>query len=222
MGLLLNIDTSMEIASVSLSRDGKILSMDSNPYWKDHAAWLHPAIEALMKKVGHSFPDFDAVSVSIGPGSYTGLRVGLAAAKGFCFALKIPLIAVETLSILAHSVKDEAIDLIGPLIDARRMEVFGTVYDKNLMEKIAPMAMILHVDSFQSLLARHKILFCGSGSEKLKAIISNSNAGFIEIGETAYSLAMLADKSFEKKKFAELANVEPLYLKDFHSTTKKD
>ena len=165
--------------------------------------------------------DLDAVAVSVGPGSYTGLRVGLAAAKGFCYALNIPLITVNSLKIIAAAAKDETIDFICPLIDARRMEVFTALYDKDLQEKNAPHALIVDENSFASLLVSGKILFCGNGIRKLQPFISNSNAFFSHKMADASHLASLSFPCYCKNEFADLAYAEPLYIKEFYSAPGK-
>jgi tRNA threonylcarbamoyladenosine biosynthesis protein TsaB len=222
MSLILNIDTALETAAVCLARDGEVVNAMLNSKQGDHAAWLHPAIADLLKQNGNRIDELDAVAVSIGPGSYTGLRIGLAAAKGFCYALQVPLITVGTLEIMADTVKDQAEELIGPLIDARRMEVFAAVYDKALEERIAPHALALDESSFGSILVLNKILFCGSGSMKLQTVLSHSNASIIEMGVTHYSLARMSYKYFLIKRFAAIAYIEPMYLKDFHNPARKD
>src|SRR5215831_19352433 len=124
MPIILNIDTSVESASVCLSNDGDVVGLSVNNNKKDHAAWLHRAIQELVKNTGLTLSDLDAIAISIGPGSYTGLRIGLSAAKGLCYALNIPLISVNTLQMMAHAARKEDVQFICPLIDARRMEVF--------------------------------------------------------------------------------------------------
>lgn len=161
------------------------------------------------------------MAVSIGPGSYTGLRVGLAAAKGICYALNIPLITVGTLEIMAFAVKEEADELICAVIDARRMEIYSAIYDINLEEKIAPGSMIINDKSFASVLSSGKILFCGNGITKLQAAISNNNAIFSSTVSNASHLAQIALPRFQKKTFADLAYTEPLYLKEFYSPAHK-
>ncbi len=221
MSFILNIDTAVDVASVCLAKDGDALQLTTNEIQKDHAAWLHPALEEILYKNGITMKDVEAVAVSIGPGSYTGLRVGLATAKGLCYAMNIPIITISTLEMMAYAVKDEAADLICPLIDARRMEVFAVVYDKLLQLQIAPQVMIINENSFAEFLAVHKILFCGSGSKKLQTIISNSNALFTNTDGNASHLAVLSYKRFCKKEFADLAYTEPLYLKEFYSYSRK-
>jgi len=219
MSFILNIDTAVDIASVCLSEDGEALQLVTNENQKDHAAWLHPAIEKILD--GLKMKDIRAVAVSIGPGSYTGLRVGLSTAKGLCYALNIPLITVGTLEVIAYAVKNEAVDLISPLIDARRNEVFAAVYNKVLQPLIAPQIMTINENSFAELLVEHKILFSGNGSKKLQIIISNNNALFTNTSGNASHLAALSYKLFCKKEFADLAYTEPLYLKEFYFHTRK-
>src|SRR5689334_17760726 len=124
MSLVLNIDTAVETASICLSEDRKILQVSINENQKDHAAWLSVAIQNMMINAGYRLNQLHAIGITIGPGSYTGLRVGLSAAKGLCYALNIPLITIGTLEMMAFAAKDEPADLLCPLIDARRMEVF--------------------------------------------------------------------------------------------------
>ena len=222
MSLILNIDTALDTASACLSEDGNTGQLSFSEDQKDHASWLHTEIAELLKKSGNGIKDLDAVAVSIGPGSYTGLRVGLAAAKGFCFALGIPLITVNSLKIIAFAVKDEAIGIICPLIDARRMEVFTAIYDKDLKEKISPHAMVLDEKSFASQLLTGKILFCGNGVKKLQPLISDSNAFFSIVTADASHLAQLSFACYKNKEFADLAYVEPLYIKEFYSNTPRN
>lgn len=221
MSLLLNIDTALDTASVCLANGDEIIESVINENQKDHAAWLHKAILGILQKNSIRPNQLTAVAVSIGPGSYTGLRVGLAAAKGLCFALHIPLITVSTLKMMAFSVIEEATTLICPLIDARRMEVFTAVYDKSLEERISPRAMIIDETSFASLLSADKILFCGNGSKKLLPLITNAHASFSDTSSQALHLAALSIRCFHKKEFADLAYTEPLYIKEFYSPLRK-
>jgi tRNA threonylcarbamoyladenosine biosynthesis protein TsaB len=222
MSLILNIDTALDIASVCLSEDGNVLRLSSSKDQKDHASWLHTEIAELLQKSGYRINDLNAVAVSIGPGSYTGLRVGLAAAKGFCYALHIPLITVNSLKIIAFAVKGEAIDIICPLIDARRMEVFTAIYDKDLREIISPHAMLLDEKSFAPFLLAGKVLFCGNGVKKLQLLLSNSNALYSNTIADASHLAQLSLKCYNNKEFADLAYAEPLYIKEFYSASHRN
>jgi len=221
MALILNIDTSTETASVCLSKEGRILLLKKNDQQKDHASWLHVAIKQLMEEAGIELNLIDAVAVTIGPGSYTGLRVGLSAAKGICFALEKPLITVNTLLVMASAIKHEAADLLCPMIDARRMEVFTAIYTKELEAIKKPMAMIIDENSFSEELQSNTICFSGSGSIKLKATLKNPNAVFSDVLFDATHLVTLAEPLYEKKQFADLAYTEPLYLKEFYSPTAK-
>lgn len=220
MSLILNIDTALDAASVCIAKEGKALDLMINEDQKDHAGWLHPAIHKMIAKKGYTMNQLDAIAVSIGPGSYTGLRVGLASAKGFCYALNIPLIAVSTLEMMAWAVNEEAAELICPLIDARRMEVYTAIYDKQLREKFSPQAMVIDENSFSSFLTGNKILFCGSGAKKL-AMLSGTNAAFTDTLGNAGHLAQLSHRYWEAKNFANLIYTEPLYIKEFYSPHRK-
>jgi tRNA threonylcarbamoyladenosine biosynthesis protein TsaB len=220
MAIILNIDTAVDTASVCLARDSRSLQFSLNDVQRDHAAWLHPAILRVTRDAGLNISDLDAVAVTIGPGSYTGLRVGLSTAKGLCFSLGIPLIAINTLKMMAYAAKEYDTDLLCPMIDARRMEVFTAVYDKNLTEIIEPAAMILNPASFESLLDSKRIVFSGNGAEKLKSVIDHRNAFFSSTVASAADMAYLSEQQFLGKEFADLAYTEPLYLKEFHTVTR--
>jgi tRNA threonylcarbamoyladenosine biosynthesis protein TsaB len=239
MALILNIDTALDTASLSLAQEGRLLQSSTNERQGDHAAWIHPAIQKLMQISRLSLGDLNAVGISIGPGSYTGLRIGLATAKGLCYSLKIPLITVGTLEALALSaiknLETSAFDsrthdsrpayrtgrltthdlLFCPMIDARRMEVFTAVYDSNLNEVVNPHAIALNEQSFEELLKGRKILFLGNGSIKFKNLCQNAHAMFKNIGLNPVALAILTYRNFIGNNFAALAYEEPLYLKEF-------
>lgn len=221
MVLILNIDTSVETASVCLAKDGQVLRLSINENQKDHASWLHVAILEMLQGAGYAMPDVQAVAVSIGPGSFTGLRIGLSTAKGLCYAQHIPLITIGTLEMMAFAAKDEAVDLLCPLIDARRMEVFTAVYDKTLLQIAPPSAMIIDEKSFAGLLSSNKILFFGNGRKKLQTLITNNNASFSNTVGNASHLASLSHNRFRNNEFADLAYTEPLYLKEFYSIAHK-
>jgi len=221
MSLLLNIDTALETGSVCLSANANIIDSRINHQQQDHAAWLHPAIDLLLKKNQVDIRELNAVAVTIGPGSYTGLRIGLSAAKGLCYALNIPLITVTTLEVLASVVVDEADELICPVIDARRMEIFTALYDKNLNRITEPGAMVVNEESFADILVNKKVLFCGNAIEKVRLLIKSPNALFLIKPATALELAPLANQRFTDRHFADLAYTEPLYLKEFYSPNRK-
>ncbi len=230
MPLLLNIDTATEHASVCLSRDETVLGLIESTEQKNHASFVQPAIQKLMQDSGLTLTQLDAVAVTAGPGSYTGLRVGLATAKGICYALNKPLIMINTLEVMAQSVisqheanhqQIDANTLVCPMIDARRMEVFTALYTARLAEIQAPHALVLNEQSFQKVLIRHSIIFSGSGHHKLKGIVTDSNTHFSTANHSAAHLAILALQSYQISKFANLAYSEPLYVKEFFNPLNK-
>ena len=225
MSYFLNIDTATEQASVCLSEDDRVLDMLISTDQKNHASFLQPAIQKLLQNTGMQLTEIDAVTVTGGPGSYTGLRVGLASAKGICFTLNKPLIIINTLEVMAIAAKEgeskEDKFLICPMIDARRMEVFAALYDQSLQTMMEPQPMILDQHSFAEFLEKQPILFFGSGAEKLKAILSHPNIRFKNGHHNAGHLAQLALKPFADQSFADLAYSEPLYLKAFFDTSGK-
>ena len=227
MALILNIDTAVDVASLCLSKDGEVLSIAMNKSQKDHASWLHIAIKEIFEKNGLELGLVDAIAVTGGPGSYTGLRIGMATAKGICFALDKPLISLNTLLVMANAVKDvhkdpcgEIAVLLCPMIDARRMEVFTAIYTKELEIVKDPAAITLNENSFAEYLSSNSICFFGNGSNKFQAIEKSSQAFFSNIKTDASSMVSLSEKSFTEKKFADLAYAEPLYLKEFYTPAK--
>jgi tRNA threonylcarbamoyladenosine biosynthesis protein TsaB len=223
MALILNIDTATETAGISLSKEGQSLALLQNKDQKDHASWLHPAIEKMMQETGFRMRDLQAVAVTAGPGSYTGLRVGMAAAKGFCYALNIPLITENTLKVMAFAAREQApsTGLFCPMIDARRMEVFTAVYRDDLVEIMPTTAMIIDEHSFSTWLAGNTVSFFGSGSYKCKPIISAPSATFIEINYHAGYLGILSFLRYLQREFTGLAYSEPAYTKEFYTHTRK-
>jgi tRNA threonylcarbamoyladenosine biosynthesis protein TsaB len=220
MSLILHIDTALDNASVCIADSGVVIDESVNTIRQDHAAWLHPAIDTLLKKNNSYLSQLSGVAVTIGPGSYTGLRIGLSAAKGFCYALSKPLITINTLEIIANTVKEEAAQLICPLVDARRMEVFTALYDSNMQVVKEPHNLVVNETSFAEILSTQKILFCGNGSKKLQAVIHSPNATFSTAAYTAANMVPLAADYFKQGKFADLAYTEPLYLKEFYFPAK--
>jgi tRNA threonylcarbamoyladenosine biosynthesis protein TsaB len=222
MALLLNIDTATENASVCLSEENEIISLLESTDQKNHAAFIQPAIANICRTTGYRLKDIDAVSVTAGPGSYTGLRVGLVSAKGLCYALQKPLILINTLEVMASAAVNTyplPVDtlLFCPMIDARRMEVFMAVYDDHLQIILPPCAHILTENSFKNELSQHKIVFNGSGSAKAKDYLHHKNAIFTEIPSNASHLAARALIAFREKKYSNLAYSEPIYLKEFYT-----
>ncbi len=226
MSLILNIDTSSEKAHVSFAKDGSLLALLSSESQKEHASFLQSAIQQLCKTASIHLPEIDAVAVTAGPGSYTGLRVGMASAKGLSYALKKPFITMGTLEILARSAMDLFPDqpetvLYCPMMDARRMEVFTAIYQKDFIAILEPGAMVLDESSFEAHLLTNKILFFGSGSAKWKATCKNMNALFKNVEIQPQTMCMQANSLFMQKDFTDLAYSEPMYLKDFQIVIKK-
>jgi tRNA threonylcarbamoyladenosine biosynthesis protein TsaB len=224
MPLILNIDTATEHASVCISNNGVVNAIKKSTEQKNHASFIQPAIQSMMDELGMALSQLDAVAVTKGPGSYTGLRVGLATAKGICYTLNKPLIALNTLEVMAYAAKPLLIDastLFCPMIDARRMEVFTAVYDFQFHIVVPPVAMILDEYSFTELLEKYHIIFSGSGHHKFKSILNNANAIFSDIVYDASHTIPLAEEYFAAKKFADTAYCEPLYLKEFFSPAAK-
>lgn len=223
MSLILQIDTASTHAAVSLSKEGKLLQSIGNENQQEHAAFLQPAIEEIMRMQELSLQDIDAVSVVIGPGSYTGLRVGLASAKGICYALHKPLIAISTLQLMAAAAKQELskqsgnIPLLCPMIDARRMEVFTAIFNQQLEPLMEAKAMLLNNDSFVAILLQNKVLFFGNGAAKLKPICNHVNALFATDYNSINAMCTLSFQQFKEANFTDLAYSEPLYLKEFYN-----
>jgi tRNA threonylcarbamoyladenosine biosynthesis protein TsaB len=217
---IINIDTAVQTASICLAREGSVIAVATNPRQQDHAAWLHVTLAAMMKKQGVDLKELDAIAISEGPGSYTGLRVGMSAAKGLSYALQKPLIAINTLEMMAAAAMGAGTgdtEFLCPMIDARRMEVFTAVFDGELKMVRTPANMILDEHSFEDLLAGHKMRFFGNGSNKFETLVRSPNAEFAVIEATAADMAVLSYKKFKRADFAPLAYLEPFYGKDFHS-----
>lgn len=213
----MNIDTAVVSASLCLSKDDEVLKLKINPSQKDHASWIHVAIKEMMEEAGISLQELDAIAVSSGPGSYTGLRVSMATAKGLCYALQKPLITVGTLKMMAVAAMDTTTELLCPMIDARRMEVFTAVYDHSFSEILTPVNIILENDSFKELLQTNSILFFGNGSEKFKSLTRDTNAYFKNVEANAKHMTGLSFSQFQKHEFADLAYSEPYYGKAFYT-----
>jgi tRNA threonylcarbamoyladenosine biosynthesis protein TsaB len=226
MGYILSIDTSTETAQVCLSTNGLLVGSRINENQKDHASFLQPAIKDLINEVSAGFADLVAVSVTNGPGSYTGLRVGLASAKGLCYALKLPLITIGTLELMAASAIEQvkpadAGILFCPMIDARRMEVFAAIYNGLLEELAAPAAVILQNDSFTEYLGQQSVIFTGSGAAKWKTICTHENAFFENINISPIVFSRISMQLFKNQRFADVAYTEPTYIKAFYTTQKR-
>jgi tRNA threonylcarbamoyladenosine biosynthesis protein TsaB len=221
MAIILNIDTSQELASICLSKDETNLGLLINENQSDHASWIHIAIQQLIKQSEITLQQLDAVAVTIGPGSYTGLRVGLATAKGLCYALHKPLLTIPTLQMMANAAKSTSAELICPMIDARRKEVYAAIYDKKMTEVLPAEAIEIDPATYQSYIAAHTICFMGSGSKKLQALVEMPNARFENIAFNAMHLISLTLEKYKLQDFASLAYAEPLYIKEFYTTGRR-
>ncbi|MGG6229491.1 tRNA (adenosine(37)-N6)-threonylcarbamoyltransferase complex dimerization subunit type 1 TsaB [Tenacibaculum sp. SDUM215027] len=222
MATILHIETATKNCSVSVAKKGELLAMQElNDGNYSHAEKLHPFIQQVMQETKLSFSDIDAVAVSKGPGSYTGLRIGVSAAKGLCFAFDKPLISIETLQSLAYKVSIEE-GVIIPMLDARRMEVYAAVYNSKREQIRDIKAEIIDKNSFQEYLSIGKVYFLGDGAEKCKEVITHENATFID-GEfpSAKEMVKLSFDKYKKNDIEDVAYFEPFYLKDFVVTLEK-
>jgi tRNA threonylcarbamoyladenosine biosynthesis protein TsaB len=230
MALILQIETATTSCSVALAKDGHVLGFKEVNQRNIHAEVITLFIEELLAAGELKYKDLDAIAVSSGPGSYTGLRIGISTAKGLCFALDKPLISVETLQAMAYGVinsKNRNLDkdtLLCPMIDARRMEVFTAVFTTDGNQVKPTSAEIIDRDSFRELLATNKMLFFGDGAEKCQEVLGdNPNVQIIPgFTNSAIHLTQLALKKFRNKDFEDVAYFEPYYLKDFIAGKKKE
>lgn len=227
MSTILNIETSGKTCSVALTREG-VLEFDlENSDGMKHAELLAPFVERAMEEVKRKEWKLDAVAVSIGPGSYTGLRIGLSLAKGLAFSLGVPLIGVSTLKILAvkamfRNFNFTGEEILAPMIDARRMEVFTGAYDFALNALDGPAPMILDENSYASLLAEREVWFMGDGAEKAKEVIKSPNAHWMDgLNPMAKDMLALSEKAFREGDFLDIAYSVPEYLKEYQTTTPK-
>lgn len=230
MSLILFIDTAQQDAGIYLGKNGELIGAELSANPLDHASWIHIAIGQLLLRHQKSLRDLSAVAVIEGPGSYTGLRVGMATAKGLCYGLNIPLITENSLKAMAASFlyNETALTanfsanntannyLLAPMIDARRQEVFTALYDKNLETALVPQSMILDGFSFAEILKEKIIFFFGSGSSKWNDICNHPNANFVSTSTSGEALVLLCNEKFLNKEFAILTYCEPVYLKEFY------
>ncbi len=228
MATILCLETSTEVCSVALAMNGTIVGEREDKSGKNHALLLTSFAEEVMKAQNMPFHQLDAIAVSGGPGSYTGLRIGVSTAKGLCYAAGLPLIAIASLEAMSHYVvsnnssvvirKDETLYYC-PMIDARRMEVYTAIYDHKMQLIRDIQADIIDHLSFSGFLANHKMLFFGNGADKCRTTLQHPNALFLDnITTSASHMAELAEKAFQNKRFVDVAYYEPFYLKDFVAT----
>ncbi len=232
MAHILHIETASVTCSVAISSNEKLLAIRESYVDKSHAALVTVFIQELFEETGLKPSDLDAISVSMGPGSYTGLRIGVSTAKGLAYGLAKPLIAVNTLKAMAwglvNSPELDHIDLVNdfylsPMIDARRMEVYTSLFDKELRSIKEISAEIIDEKSFQAFMDKKPVFFFGNGAEKCEAIIQHKNAMFIPgFHNSSKYMVSLAYESYRLKKFEDVAYFEPFYLKDFIATSPKN
>ncbi len=254
MPIILSIETSTKACSAAIHQDGKLLSVSELYNEKSSSGMLTTLIEHVVKTASLKLQDVDAIAVAKGPGSYTGLRIGVSTAKGLCYTLEKPLIAINTLEAMAFSIYDlravrrsdsifdvenrsqvkndlivnhqsSIVNLLCPMLDARRMEVYCAVYKADTLEILEQtQAKIIDETSFADLLENHQIIFFGDGAEKCRATLGgNPNAVFLNqtIFPSAKSIGALATRAFEQQQFENVADFEPFYLKEFVGTTPK-
>ena len=219
MSYILNIESSSTNCSISLSLNGKVVSIkEKNDKKYSHSTKLHIFIQEVLKESNISIKELSSIAVSKGPGSYTGLRIGIAAAKGLCYALDIPLISVSTLLVLAKQLVIEKEDLIIPVIDARRDEVYSGVYNSSYNKVREVFPEIINEESFSELMLNNKLYFIGNGQEKCERLIKkNSNLIFSsnDTYPSANEMAFLSFEKFKNSQFEDIVYFEPDYLKNF-------
>lgn len=239
--LLLHIESATEVCSIAVSRGLEVIGFTETTEAYQHASRMTLLIEETMRQAGYALKDLDGVSVSLGPGSYTSLRVGFSTAKGICYALDKPLVVVSTLEALAATAKLEAgrsrnllptghpsanSPLVPsyyiPMIDARRMEVYTAIYNQEMECVVAPYALVIEKEVFEAQLAEGAQLFlCGNGASKCKTTLQHPNIHFLVVGCSAKHLVTLANRAFEQKQFVDIAYAEPFYLKPPNITLSK-
>lgn len=230
MTYILNIDTSTSICSVSLSEGNRVLDVKEDYEGRNHAKLLTPFIEEILKENNLSPNELSAVSVSKGPGSYTGLRIGVSVAKGIAYALSIPLISVDTLLIMASGYLEENKSLskkenvvLCPMIDARRMEVYSALFDSGLSALREVKAEIIDENSYRLIMEENQFHIFGDGASKCAELLQSENLIISQDFKiSSRYMAGLSAEKFEKQKFEDVAYFEPFYLKDFIATTPKN
>jgi tRNA threonylcarbamoyladenosine biosynthesis protein TsaB len=227
--LILSLETSSAVCSVALHRldDGRLVGQSELRLEKSHSSHLSVLISQLLENTLHTLADVAAVAVSDGPGSYTGLRIGAAAAKGLCYALDIPLLAVSTLAALARQVAAATVPtedlLLCPMLDARRMEVYTALYRPDGAEVLAPTPLILDETALTEQTTHHRVLCFGNGAVKFRPLAAgNPNVAFLAgIEPSAVAVGTLAVEAYARQEFRDVAYYEPFYLKEVYTTTPK-
>lgn len=224
---ILNIETSGKICSVAVSKDGVVeFTVDDSEGMK-HAEKLAPFVEQALDEIKRKGWTLDAVAVSLGPGSYTGLRIGLSLAKGVAFSMGIPLIGVNTLQLIAvkgmfRNFNFTGSEILVPMIDARRMEVFTAAYNFALDDVLAPQALILDEESYKGVLDNNEVWFMGDGAEKFKSVVNHPNAHFMDfVFPMAKDMVALSEKAYREGRFLDVAYSVPEYLKEYQTTVPR-
>ncbi|MCG9971526.1 tRNA (adenosine(37)-N6)-threonylcarbamoyltransferase complex dimerization subunit type 1 TsaB [Christiangramia crocea] len=217
MAIILCLETATTNCSVGISKNGELIAIkEDNSKGYSHAEKLHVFINEILKETGFNVEDLDAVAVSKGPGSYTGLRIGVSAAKGLCFSLDIPLISVPTLDLLTKKLEVEEKEVIVSMLDARRMEVYSAVYESEFTQVRETKAEVLDENSFLGYLEKSKVHFIGNGVAKFEDICKHPNAIFHKQKfPSAKEMAQIAETKYKKSDTEDVAYFEPYYLKDF-------
>ena len=218
--MILCLETATPSCSVALVHNGEVLACEEDPKGQNHSEKITLFIDSVMKKAGISYNQLDAVAVSMGPGSYTGLRIGVSTAKGICYAVSKPLIAVETLHAMAYGIPVETChgaSLRIPMIDARRMEVYAAIFDENVNKIKDTEAVIINENSFADLKKDHHLYLFGDGADKCAEIFENDDKITVikEFYCSAKYMNVIAQQKLDNKDFVDVAYFEPFYLKDF-------
>lgn len=228
MALILNIESATTMCSVALGRDGQLVDVMEVNDGYSHAENLAVFVDEILKKNQFKVSDLDAIAISEGPGSYTGLRIGVSLAKGLCYGGNVPLIAINTLQQMCMHpdvVKElnyRKDGLLCPMLDARRMEVYTAVYDVGLKAVLEPTNKILDETSYQEFLSAEPVIFFGNGSDKFKEISTNPSAYFVaDVFPSATQMIGLSEMKFQQNQFEDVAYFEPFYLKEFQATTPR-
>lgn len=220
--MILCIETSTAVCSVALVNDGNLVALRESLDGQNHAEKITVFIDELMKEANLSYHQLEAVAVSKGPGSYTGLRIGVSTAKGFCYAMEKPLIAIDTLAAMVHGFKSDTQqltdnDILCPMIDARRMEVYSAFFNEKMERMSETQALVIDEKSFMEMKQNSHLYLFGDGADKLASLFENDdNISVVEKFHcSAAYMATLADKALKEKDFVDTAYFEPFYLKDF-------
>lgn len=225
MATILQIETATQVCSAAISKDGNTIALKELMASNIHAGSLTLFIQDVMERSGMQFSELDAIAVSKGPGSYTGLRIGVSTAKGLCYALDKPLIGIDTLQMMAEgylSANPAYSGLVCAMIDARRMEVFTAVFNRDLGTVMPVSAKIIDEESFKDLLSSNEVVFIGDGAPKCSDVLKGSNAIFSDLNfNSAANMSKLAERAYTATVFEDLAYFEPFYLKDFVLTSPK-